>query len=336
MSLSVFLRVPLLWKLLGANVVLVVAMALLHYALPSTSTQAEVAALLAASMLATAGLGWLALRPVAGLEETARRVSEGDYAARAPKSPLADRDLDRLSTTMNRLLDRVAADRARIHYLAGRSIRARDIERESVARELRESYAQTLSGAALQLTAARTTATDQHIRQSLDEVRDMLTQLTDEMRSVAETLYPGALSEFGLVNAIEALARRVQRRSGIQVEVEVHCVVARLDSRSSAALYRVAEEALRNAEQHARATRVTVRLACDDGPVSIEIDDDGRGIDLRAHDPVHSGLGLFSARAMLALTGGDLQISSGVGLGTRVKAWVPVVAPSPKPTAAAS
>jgi signal transduction histidine kinase len=58
--------------------------------------------------------------------------------------------------------------------------------------------------------------------------------------------------------------------------------------------------------------------------VCLEVEDDGRGMDLRTRDPVQAGLGLFSARAVLALAGGELQISSAPGLGTRVVARVPV------------
>ena len=328
---SAVLRVPLLWKLLGANVLLVGAMLAAHAARPGTSTVVELVALLVASFIASGALAWLALRPVAQIEATAQRVSAGDFAARAPRSPLADREMLRLSDTMNRLLDRVEADRARIHYLAGRGVRARDIERESVARELRESFAQTLAGAAMQLAAARAASTAAPVRELLDQTRGALELLTDEMRSVAETLYPGTLTEFGLVNAIEALGRRVSRRSGIRVGVDAGLFTARVGPRAASALYRVAEEALRNVEQHAQAAVARVVLRSN-GEVVLEVEDDGRGMDMRDSDPLQAGLGLFSARAVLALTGGELQISSGIGHGTKVTARVPAAAAIPRPT----
>src|SRR4029077_13343089 len=135
----------------------------------------------------------------------------GDFGARAQENPLADRSLGNLSRTVNRLLDRVDADRARIQSLAGRSVRARDIERESVARELRDSFAQMLTGIGFQIEAARRANQDVAVAYQLEQTRELVKQLSEEMRSVAETLYPGTLSEFGLRNAIEALARRVTR-----------------------------------------------------------------------------------------------------------------------------
>ena len=60
------------------------------------------------------------------------------------------------------------------------------------------------------------------------------------------------------------------------------------------------------------------------GAASLEIEDDGRGVDMLAADPLQAGLGLFSAKAVLALAGGELQISSGPGLGTRIVARAPL------------
>src|SRR6185503_17040668 len=128
------------------------------------------------------------LRPIAGIEETAQRVSDGDFSVRVPASKLADRDAARLSSTMNRLLDRVEADRARIQYLAGRSVRARDIERASVARELRDSFAQTVAGVGMQLAALERSCTDTAARPVLQQAQTLVRQLNEDIRIVADTL----------------------------------------------------------------------------------------------------------------------------------------------------
>jgi len=284
------------------------------------------------SFAATATLVWIALRPIVELESVAERVSGGDFGARVTASEVADRQILRLSGTMNRLLERVESDRSRIQHLAGRQVRARDIERESVARELRESFAQTGAAIAMLISAARNRSEDPVAIAQLESAGETLTQLIDEMRSVAETLYPGTLEEFGLVNAIEALSRRVARRSGIKVTVDADGFNSSLSSRAASALYRVAEEALRNVEQHARARHARVTLTSN-GVASLEIEDDGRGIELQSNDPMQAGLGLFSARAVLALTGGELQISSGPDLGTRVTAHVPFIRENLRATA---
>jgi signal transduction histidine kinase len=316
------LAAPLIGKILGANLLFLVAAVAARTLLPWESVEVALALALTLGFVATAGLVWLALRPVTQLENTAARVSDGDFDARVPTSALADRALGHLGVTLNRLLDRVAADRARIQYLAGRSVRARDIERESVARELRDSFAQTLSAVAFQIEATRHVNDEPAVAHELERASELVRQLTDEMRSVAETLYPGTLSEFGLCNAIEALVRRMSRRSRLHVEVDASEFRAPLGAGAAAALYRVADEALRNVEMHANAshTRLTLRS---NGEAVLEIEDDGRGVDMTANDPLQAGLGLFSAKAVLALAGGQLQISSAPDCGTRVTARVP-------------
>jgi signal transduction histidine kinase len=322
-GLTGILRVPLLGKIIGANLVLALAAIVGHAVFPDTSMATQLGIVLGLSFVVSSVLAWIALRPLAQLEHVAERVSQGDFAARVSDSPIADRNIARLSTTVNRLLERVESDRARIQYLAGRSVRARDIERDTIARELRDSLAQMVAAIGMQVSAARGMTDDSPLTEQLDLTRDLVQQLGDEMRSVAETLYPGTLGEFGLLNALSALGRITSRRSNVRVDFEAGPFDALLSPAAAAALYRVAEEALRNIAQHASATcaRMTLRAGVDF--VLLEIEDDGRGIDLRLNDPMQAGLGLFSARAVLALVEGELQISSAPGKGTRVLARAP-------------
>jgi two-component system, NarL family, sensor histidine kinase UhpB len=318
------LRLPLLGKLIGANLLIVLAELAAHFAFPAAPMALQLSVALALGFAVTGGLAWLALRPIAQLQATAQQVAGGDFKARAPASPLADRDVEGLTVTMNRLLDRVEADRARIQYLAGRSVRARDIERESVARELRDSVAQTVAAVGLQIAAAQRVNSAPEVEQQLERARSLVQQLTEDMRSVADTLYPGTLGEFGLLNALNALVRRTGRRTSTHLEVDGSSFRASdLSVQTASALYRVADEALRNIAQHADATHARVTLQSANGEVTLVIEDDGRGVDMRSSDPLHAGLGLFSAKVVLALTGGELQISSAPNAGTRIIARVP-------------
>jgi two-component system sensor histidine kinase UhpB len=324
---ATLLRVPLQLKLLGANALLLASALLSHALFPGASWAIQLWIVLGLSFAVTALLGWLALRPIVELERTADLVSAGDFRARAPMSPLADREIARLSTTLNKLLDRVESDRGRIQYLAGRAVRARDVERQAVARELRESLAQMVAAAKLQIGAARRVNTDPAVEEQLAITGNVIEQLTDEMRGMAETLFPGTLGDLGLRNAIDALVRRISRRRHLNISVESCMACSALPDAVASALYRVADEALRNVIQHAEAQNVRVVLTSN-GVVSLEIEDDGRGMDMRAADPLQAGLGLFSAKAVLALAGGDLQISSAPGRGMRVSARVPLTATS--------
>ena len=112
------LRVPLLGKLAGANLVIVVAALLAVVAerrsiLPGTAVSI-LALALGLSLLVNLVLVHVALRPLSDLEATAARVSGGDLEARVTPSILADRDMARVGTTLNTLLDRLTEDRERV------------------------------------------------------------------------------------------------------------------------------------------------------------------------------------------------------------------------------
>src|SRR3954466_14626762 len=85
---SLVLRVPLLGKLLGANLLVVVVAIVAQFVLPAMATTVQLAVVLVLSFGATALLVWLALRPVSLLEMTADRVAQGDFSARVVESPL--------------------------------------------------------------------------------------------------------------------------------------------------------------------------------------------------------------------------------------------------------
>jgi signal transduction histidine kinase len=88
------------------------------------------------------------------------------------------------------------------------------------------------------------------------------------------------------------------------------------------ALYRIAQEALHNIAKHAHATSVIVSLREQADRIELEVSDDGCGFD--PTQPYAGHLGLRSMRERAARLGGGLEISSGVGAGSRVSAWLPL------------
>src|SRR5258705_5194732 len=152
------LRVPLLGKLVGANLLIVLAALLVVVAerqgvLPGNAVFILGVAL-GLSLVVNLGLVYVALRPLSDLETAAARVSGGDLEARVAPSRLADRDMARVGTTLNTLLDNLTNDRARVRRLAAQVISAQDEERARVARELHDSTAQMLAAVMLPLRPA--------------------------------------------------------------------------------------------------------------------------------------------------------------------------------------
>lgn len=322
------LRVPLLGKLAGANLIIVVAALIgvvadrrIH--LPGSAVSVLLVAL-GASLIVNLVLVYVALRPLNDLETAAARVSAGDLEARVAPSRLADRDIARVGTTLNALLDRLTEDRARVRRLAAQVISAQDEERARVARELHDSTAQILTAVMLQLGAATRESSSPALDARIATLRELAAEALEEVRLLAHTMHPRVLDDLGLAAALEWLARQTRAQEELEVQVVAHEEDPQLPAPLASVLYRVAQEALRNAVRHAGARRVDVRLRREHGIATLEVVDDGRGFDVRRAEERRPGMGLFSMRERVALVNGRLAVTSAPGRGTRIVATVPL------------
>ena len=322
------LRVPLLAKLAGANLVIVVS-ALVGVAaerrldMPG-SVVSILGVALVASLIVNFALVFVALRPLNDLELTATRLSGGDMTARVPASALADRDMMRVGSTLNTLLDRLTDDRARERQLAAQVISAQDEERARVARELHDSTAQILTAVMLQLGAAARESTTPALDARIATLRELAAEALEEVRSLSHTMHPRVLDDLGLAAALEWLARQARAQGTMDVQVTACEFNPPIPPSVAAALYRVAQEALRNAARHADAHRVAVRLRRDGTVAVLEVEDDGVGFDVALAEERRPGMGLFSMRERVGLVNGRLTVRSIPRRGTRVVATVPL------------
>lgn len=190
--LRALLRLPLTWKIAGANVLLIIAVLALvngpHPAWVTWSDKTIIVAVLGAGALSMLALVRLALRPIHELERLARRIGGGDLNARAQASPLADRDMARLAKTMNALLDRLAAERARLRDVADSVVDARHAERSELAHLLQDSLAQVLAAITLQLGAAARDCQDQALAARILSTRDHAAVATEQLCALSRAV----------------------------------------------------------------------------------------------------------------------------------------------------
>ena len=146
---------------------------------------------------------------------------------------------------------------------------------------------------------------------------------------MSHSIYPRVLDDLGLVAALEWLARQTRQSSGLEVEVEA-AFEGEIAPTSAAALYRVAQEALRNAVTHSGASHIRVWITGDRSTATLEVVDDGSGFDVESAEARRPGMGLFSVRERVSLVGGTVDIHSVHGRGTRVSATVPLVPVEPE------
>jgi signal transduction histidine kinase len=321
------LRVPLMIKLLGANLLalaLVVGVVVAHPpVMPSTGLLIVTAI---GGMIVFGSLAAVALLPLRGIEAVASRVWRGDFGARVDASPVADRDMKRIGTTFNLLLDGLVTDRSRVQALATAVIDAGDRERASLARELHDSTAQQLAALVLQLSAAARDSTDPALAERLEMIREQAKATLEEVRLLSHTVHPRVLDDLGLPAALKKLGREVGEASNLGVDV-VATDARLVPATAAAVLYRVAQAAVHNVVKHARAQHVELRLTVtpgeNEGTAVLEVRDDGAGFDVADAERRRPGMGLFTMRERVALAGGRFDIESAPGEGTRIIASVP-------------
>ena len=139
------------------------------------------------------------------------------------------------------------------------------------------------------------------------------------MRLLLFELRPADLEREGLIRAIELRLNAVERRVGLQLEVQLD-EFPDLPPNYEVQLYHIIVEALNNVVKHAAATRLTLRLTRTNGHLYLQIVDNGRG-----YDPTQTsgGMGLGNIRERLTRLNSEFAISSEPGGGTRLEAVIP-------------
>jgi signal transduction histidine kinase len=325
------LRVPLVLKLVGANLVIGLATVAAAMATHGTTlADGRVVALLIGAVLiaqiVNSALVIVALRPIRSLDEVASRVLGGDTSARVPYSPLADRDVARTGRALNHLLDELLEERDRIRRLATKVIRAQDEERARIARELHDATAQTMAGVVLQLSVVERACLDEELATKLHDIRETAAGALEEVRTLSHTIYPRVLEDLGLPAALDWLARQTRETSSLEVGVTLRGL-GNIPPTVAAALYRVAQESLLNAVRHSSATTVEVRLDIEPRHVKLEVEDNGIGFIARDAEARRPGMGIFAMRERIALADGALDIDSAPGRGCCIRARVPLEEP---------
>jgi two-component system, NarL family, sensor histidine kinase NreB len=142
---------------------------------------------------------------------------------------------------------------------------------------------------------------------------------------MSQDLRPSVLYDLGLVPALRTLAKQP---SGSEVTLHVDGLRDRLPAPIETALYRIAQEALTNANKYARASQVNIDLRCLDSHVRLRVRDDGVGFDPGSipekEEPGRAGLGIFGMRERATLLRGTLEIRSAPSRGTEVVAQLPL------------
>ena len=200
-------------------------------------------------------------------------------------------------------------------------------ERRRWARELHDETLQELGALKLTHDGALVRGDPELMRRTLEQGAEQLARMIKSLESLITDLRPAVLDQLGIAAALQALIEGTRAAHEIRVDAEIDLAheAGRADSRLTpeleAAVYRVVQEALNNAIKHAAADRVRVSATERGKSLTVVVEDDGSGFD---PDRQRGRFGLVGMRERVLLAGGDLQVESGPGRGTRVVATLPV------------
>lgn len=205
------------------------------------------------------------------------------------------------------------------------ALEAQEQERQRLAADLHDTINPLLSTAKLNMESLEgdIRPRKEKYRQRLQNAIELLTSAMKEVRNISADLMPGALRNFGLVEALDELCKKISQSEKLEVNFS-HSLARRPDQKTELALYRITQELLNNVIKHARASKAEVTINSQKNQIVMTVSDDGIGIDQENRNPIGRGLGLQNISTRVKLLGGTLNIRHAVlGKGTIVVIKVP-------------
>ena len=214
----------------------------------------------------------------------------------------------------------------RLQELAHNFVRRQVEERRRFSRDLHDGINQLMVAAKFRIELAQSQAekgnAEYHV--SLASALSTLHGAIKEVRRISHDLRPGLLDDMGLELALKNMFEQFHERSGVQIELHGKLRQPAVAPDVEITLYRVAQEALTNIERHAQARRVVLHLQQSEHQIQLELHDDGCGFD-PTQVAAMPGIGLNNMRERVELLGGQFELHSAPGQGTRIHASLPLV-----------
>jgi len=231
------------------------------------------------------------------------------------------------ATIMRDITGRKQAEQAlrdyagRLQGLSQRLVATEETERRKINRELHDRVGQNLAALNIQLNIIRSKLPQKSLRavnSHLQATQALLEETAAHARNVMADLRPPALDDYGLLAALRSYVESVAARVIAPIAVHGDDLAPRLPLDAEISLFRIAQGAIANAIQHARAQRIEVTLAATSGQVTLTIADDGAGFDPQHVVPARPSWGLTIMQERAEAIGARLTVESAPGKGTRV------------------
>ncbi len=235
--------------------------------------------------------------------------------------------LSLLIVSRRRASDEIRESREELRALSTHLQTITERERTRIAREIHDELGTQLTSLKFDVAWLRDRAAKNDElsdeRQKLSGMLKNIDGAIGSVRRIATELRPAVLDTLGLTAAIEWQAKDFQDRTGIKCHLGRMEEDIQLSDETATAVFRVFQESLTNVARHAHATAVKVGVERIDGRLVMEIEDNGKGIDLATINAVRS-LGIIGMQERVRLLNGELTIDAPKGPGTTVRVEVPI------------
>ena len=240
-----------------------------------------------------------------------------------------------------RQLSRILSQRLRRLDLFDAAELAREAERKRLAEELHDETMANLTGITMELGLLKyNQGLDSDALGDIDSVTNKIKETNLRLRQIVRGIYPAELVNSGLISALTSYLENLTGRSIINpTELKVSLSAEgfgdeRLPTNAETDIYRVVQQAIANAIQHAEASAIKVRVKWSNGECRFTIEDDGRGIgDINRENVVKSGhFGLANMRDRIERNGGSLEFGNSIPSGTTLTGTIPTANRADVPT----
>lgn len=215
------------------------------------------------------------------------------------------------------------------HQMIVRIIEAQENERQHLARQMHDGPAQSLTNLILQAEICERLfdMDKERARAELAALKNAVNNTFQKTRDFIFELRPMMLDDLGLVPTLKRYVEGFAEKSGVPTNMSISGKERRMPPYTEVTVFRVVQELLNNARQHAQPTRIQVNLDIEPKMVRAMVEDDGIGFDVAeamASTRQQKALGIATMQERVEMLGGELTFESNVGRGTKITLEIPI------------
>ena len=263
-----------------------------------------------------------ALRPLSKIFNALTDLETGNLTARLPIFSLPE--LSRISHKFNAMAQTLQNSISNNHRLSQQLIRLQEDERKHLAHDLHDEIGQHLTAINIDAAAILKASNINAAHTSAMAISQIATQMMEIVREMLHRLRPALLEEMGLRPALyELIDAWRERNRGVNTSISISNQLLNIHETIAITAYRVIQECLTNISKHAQARFVIIKVEFLKDYLEILVEDHGNGFESKINS---NGLGLAGMKERVEGLGGEFNLISNIGMGTKVEVRLPTSA----------